>query len=56
MSDESVGKNSDELEEEDHGKTIYDFLDKFDGEDYKVFIREFKEMAMETRIILTHKI
>jgi len=49
MSDESTDNNSDTLDDEGQGKTLYDFLDKFDGEDYKVFIREFKEMALETR-------
>lgn len=36
-------------DEEDQGKTLFDFLDKFNAEDYKVFFSQFKDMAMETR-------
>ncbi len=49
MSDESHNENNEPLIEESDGKTLYDFLDKFDAEDYKVFVTEFKEMAIETR-------
>ena len=49
MSDEPIKDNSDMPDEEDQGKTLFDFLDKFDAEDYKVFFSQFKEMAMETR-------
>ena len=49
MSDELITNNSETSDEEEKGKTIYDFLDKFSPEDYKVFINEFKEMTLETR-------
>ena len=49
MSEKLNDDNSIMSDEEDTGKTIYDFLDKFSPEDYKTFIHEFKEMALETR-------
>ena len=49
MSDNNIINDSELNDEEYKGKTLYDFLDKFDAEDYKVFVSQFKEMAMETR-------
>ena len=46
-----MSEKPEEHEEADiqyQGKTLYDFLDKFGPEDYKVFLREFKEIALET--------
>ena len=41
---------SEELpDKEDQGITLLDFLGKFEADDWKVFISEFKEMAIETR-------
>ena len=49
MSDEPNSEYPERKDEEDQGKTLYDFLDKFNAEDYKVFVNQFKDIAMETR-------